>query len=73
MRCASSSCKALAIAAACSVATFVSASASSAWAFAAFAWALTAFACDSRMPWSLTPPGAEMRAAFLMSPMMTFP
>jgi hypothetical protein len=45
-RCASSSCKALAIAAACSLATFVSASASSASACSAFARALAAFACD---------------------------
>src|SRR5208282_2981040 len=59
-RASSSSCKALAMAASCSLATFTLASARSAWALAAFAWVLAsawvlaAFAGDSRLGCLLT-------------------
>ena len=72
-RCSSSSCKALPIAAACSSGSLVSASASPAWAFAAFSCALVALSCGSRLPWLLTPPSVKMLATLLISPMTTVP
>ena len=64
-------------AAACSPATFASASARTAWACAAFSWALSAFARarsafpgGSRLVWLLMPLSIVMLAALLISPMM---
>ncbi len=68
----------LARAAACSSATFASASARTAWASAAFFRALSGFARThsafpggSRPVWLLTPPSIMMLATFLLSPMTT--
>jgi hypothetical protein len=62
----------LARAAACSSATFASASARTAWAsaaFSAFARTHSAFPGGSRPVWLLTPPSIMMLATFLLSPM----
>ena len=66
-RASSSSCKALAMAASCSLATFTLASARSAWACAASAWALAAFAWVLASAWALAAFAGDSRLGCLLT------
>ena len=66
-RCASSFCKALAMAASCSLATFTLASASSAWACSASAWACAAFAWVLASAWALAAFAGDSRLGCLLT------
>ena len=61
------SCKALAMAASCSLATFTLASARSAWACAASAWALAAFAWVLASAWALAAFAGDSRLGCLLT------